>query len=90
MSSQTLWGIHAGRTGDAHSLFLKKDVVALGFTPVGNLSGIPPNRDAFKIAVAEAYPNRKPGAIPNIAGQLFRFVQSAEQSSSLGITLEEE
>ena len=26
----TVWGIHAGRTGDADSLFLKKNVIALG------------------------------------------------------------
>lgn len=33
-----------------------------------------PNRDAFKEAVSKAYPDKKPGAIPVDAGQLFRFV----------------
>ena len=74
MGSQTIWGIHAGKTGDAHSLFLKSNVVALGFTAMGDLSAIPANREDFKAAVAAAYPTKKPGAIPNIAGQLFRFV----------------
>ena len=32
---QTLWGIHAGRTGDAETLFLKKNFVALGWPQVG-------------------------------------------------------
>lgn len=36
--------------------------------------GISPDRESFKDAVAEAYPEAKPGAIPNYAGQLFRFV----------------
>jgi restriction system protein len=79
MSSQTIWGIHAGKTGDAHSLFLNKNVVAIGWTAMGDLSAIPPNRDAFKVAVAKAYPTAKPGAIPNNAGQLFRFVHEMKQ-----------
>lgn len=69
-----IWGIHAGKTGDAASLFLSKSCVALGWQSMGDLGKIGPNRDAFKAAVAKAYPNKKPGAIPNNAGQLFRFV----------------
>jgi hypothetical protein len=26
----TIWGIHAGRTGDAEALFLKKNGIAIG------------------------------------------------------------
>src|SRR5439155_5477331 len=33
-----------------------------------------PTRDAFKARVAEVYPEKKPGAIPTYAGQMFRFV----------------
>ncbi len=76
MTSPTsaIWGIHAGKTGDATSLFLKHACVGLGWHSMGDLSKLAPNRDAFKAAVAEAYPKKKPGAIPNNAGQLFRFV----------------
>src|SRR5271157_5999749 len=35
---------------------------------------IPANREAFKAAVSKAYPAFKPGAVPNSAGQLYRFV----------------
>jgi len=28
---RTLWGMHAGRLGDADSLFLKKGVIAIGW-----------------------------------------------------------
>lgn len=70
----TVWGIHAGRTGDADELFLKKNVIALGWEKVGDLSALKANREAFKAAVAKAYPNEKPGSIPVNAGQLFRFI----------------
>jgi restriction system protein len=74
MIEPTIWGIHAGATGDAHTLFLKKKVVALGWNKVGDLSTLAPNRDNFKTAVSLAYPETNPGAIPINAGQLFRFI----------------
>lgn len=69
-----VWGIHGGHTGDADSLFLKKNCVAIGWHAVGDLSKLRADREAFKQKVAETYPGKKPGAIPNNAGQLFRFV----------------
>jgi restriction system protein len=69
-----LWGIHGGKTGDADSLFLNKRVVAIGWRQVGDLGKLKPDREAFKDAVSAAFPDAKPGAIPNYAGQLFRFV----------------
>jgi len=68
------WGIHAGHMGDADTLFLKNQRVALGWSKLGDLSKLPADREAFKHAVAVAYPDKKPGALPNNAGQLFRFV----------------
>jgi restriction system protein len=70
-----LWGIHTGKTGDANSLFLKNNCVAVGRTKMGNLSALKLNCDAFKARVAEVYPDAKPGAILNNAGHLFRFVR---------------
>ncbi|MDK9724583.1 MAG: restriction endonuclease [Sterolibacteriaceae bacterium MAG5] len=70
----SLWGIHAGKTGDADTLFLKKHCVALGWAKIGDLSIIKADREAFKTKVAAAYLDAKPGAIPNNAGQLYRFV----------------
>lgn len=71
---QAIWGIHAGRTGEADALFLKHSVIALGWHEMDDLSTLPPDREAFKRQVAKVYPDHKPGAIPNNAGQLFRFV----------------
>ena len=73
MKDATIWGIHGGKTGDADSLFLSKCFIGIGWNKVGDLSQLSANREAFKTAVAKAYPNKKPGAIPNNAGQLFRF-----------------
>ncbi|MEM8864198.1 MAG: restriction endonuclease [Planctomycetota bacterium] len=73
MAEKTIWGIHAGKTGDAERLFLRDGMVAVGWDKVTDLTKLGSNREAFKAAVSEAYPNKKPGAIPNNAGQLFRF-----------------
>lgn len=70
----TIWGIHAGKTGDADTLFFKKKYIAIGWSKIGNLGELQADREAFKAKVAEVYPEKKPGAIPNNAGQLFRFV----------------
>lgn len=78
MKETTIWGIHGGRTGDADSLFLKKNCVAIGWAKMGDLSKITPDRDGFKTAVAKTYPDAKPGAIPNNAGQLYRFVHEIQ------------
>lgn len=74
MTEPTVWGIHAGKTGDADTLFLKKKVIALGWDEIGDLAALKPNRDSFKASVSAAYPDLKPGAVPVNAGQLFRFV----------------
>ncbi len=74
MTTPTVWGIHAGKTGDAETLFMQKNFIAVGWDEMGDLSKIKPDREAFKAKVASAYPGKKEGAIPNNAGQLYRFV----------------
>ena len=75
---QTLWGIHAGRLGDADNLFLKKNVIAIGWDELGDVTPIGGDREALKARLAEAYPNAKPGAIPVHAGQIHRFINEME------------
>lgn len=60
--SETLWGIHAGRTGQAHDLFMSEDVVALGWNKMPDLRTIPQTRESYKAAIADAYPNMKQGS----------------------------
>jgi len=78
MPEKNVWGIHAGKTGDANSLFLEKNYIAVGWPKLGDLSKLKDEREAFKAKVAECYPEKKPGAIPNNAGQLYRFVHVAK------------
>jgi restriction system protein len=73
-NEKILWGIHAGRTGDADTLFLKNSVIALGWHQMGDLTPLQPNRETFRAKLITAYPDTKPGAVPVEAGQLFRFV----------------
>ena len=49
-------------------------MIAIGWAKLGDLSNIEANRDAFKAKVVTTYPDSKPGAIPQLAGQPFRFV----------------
>jgi restriction system protein len=77
-SGSDFWGIHAGKTGDADELFLKKNCIGLGWPKIADLSKLGASREAFKECVARAYPER-PGAIPVNAGQLFRFVHEMKR-----------
>lgn len=74
MSETTIWGIHAGKTGNADSLFKQKGCVAIGWANMGDLNDIPGNREAFKKRYEQAYPEAKPGAIPTASGVSYRFV----------------
>jgi restriction system protein len=73
MSEKILWGIHAGKTGDADSLFLKSNFVALGWLAMGDVSKLTPDREAYKQKVRVTYPDWSEGKIINAASQLYRF-----------------
>ena len=77
-SELQMWGVHAGRTGDADSLFIQSHCIALGWSRIGDLSKLHSNREAFKAAVTKHYPGAKAGAIPVEAGQLYRFVNEVK------------
>ena len=78
MAEKKLWGLHAGRHSEADSQFLQGKCVALGFLQMGNMTLIKPDREAFKVKIKEVYPNAKEGAIPNLAGQAYRFVNEMQ------------
>ncbi len=50
-----LWCVRAGEAGQADSVFLKKNYLAIGWEEVGDLRKIPASREAFKAKVAETY-----------------------------------
>lgn len=80
----TIWGIHAGRTGDAHNLFLEKNLIAIGWSKAGDLTELKPNREAFKERLAETHPHLKPGTIPLYSS----FISSLTKSQGImGVSL---
>ena len=71
MAEQAIWGIHMAL---AHRRApVDQGYVALGWSEMGDLSRIAPNRDAYKAAYATTYPDAKPGNVAVSAGALFRF-----------------
>lgn len=79
MIEGAFWGVHAGKTGDADEIFLKKNQVALGWCKVSDLSALVQERDAFKSELQKVYPDKKQGWYRIAAGQLFRFVNEMKE-----------
>jgi len=79
MSENVIWGIHAGRTGDADMLFLKQNCIALGWDAMGDLSVLPADREAFKQRYVQAYPEAKKGGVATVSGVPFRFMHEMKQ-----------
>ena len=69
-----IWGIH---TKD-DNLFLKDDIIAIGWHEIGDLKIIDANRDAFKEKYRETYPDAKKGSVANGAGMLYRFCNEVQ------------
>lgn len=74
MPELTIWGIHAGKTGDADTLFLQKSVIAIGWKDFGDL-GQCTTRDDYKARYKQVYPDTPTQGVATSAGQLFRFVR---------------
>ncbi|WP_416057533.1 restriction endonuclease [Stenotrophomonas maltophilia] len=78
-SDVPVWGIHAGRTGDADFLFLKQDCIAIGWARMGDLKKLASDREAFKLRYIGAYPNAKKGGIATVSGVPFRFLHEMKK-----------
>jgi restriction system protein len=73
----TIWGIHAGKFGEADDLFKKKGLVALSWNEMGDLSSLA-SRDEFRHRYEQIYPGSKPMNVANCAGQLYRFARETQ------------
>ncbi|MDI9336381.1 MAG: restriction endonuclease, partial [Gammaproteobacteria bacterium] len=78
MKERTLWGIHAGKMGDADSLFLQQGMIAVRWRELGDLSQLAKDREAFKTYYSQTYPSANPRSVGISAGQLYRFVCEAQ------------
>jgi len=76
---RTIWGIHGGRAGEAETLFLRHNVIALGWVEMGDLLKLPGTREAFRNKQMEVEPGRKSGYYPIASGQVFRFVHEVKK-----------
>lgn len=74
--------IRAGRSGEADTLFLKKNYAGIGWK-IGDLGSLRPTREAFKQKIQEAFPELKQGATRNFTGQLFRFVHEIKVGDTI-------
>lgn len=74
IDEKRIWGIH---TMD-DNLFLKEDLIAIGWEKMGDLSKIDSSREAFKEHFGKVYPDAKKGSIATSVGMLFRFVHEVQ------------
>lgn len=68
----TVWGVHMGHHVSDRPV--EGGYVAIGWPAMGDLTKLAANREAFKDALAIAYPDKKKGAIPVDAGSMFKFL----------------
>lgn len=69
-----IWGIH---TQD-DKLFLKDNIVAIGWQELGDLSKIPEDREAFKEKYSQIYPDANKGSVAACVGMLFRYYHDVQ------------
>jgi restriction system protein len=70
-----VWAVRAGGDSEADPLFIENGQIALGFLDVDrDVSALPAQRAAFKDVFTAGLREMKPGSIPALSGQLFRFV----------------
>jgi restriction system protein len=74
MEEKKVWGIH---TMDDY-MFLNRNLIAIGWKEMGDLSVLDPERDAFKKKYMSVYHDAKLQAVANSAGMLYRFVHEAK------------
>lgn len=67
-----VWGVHMG--AHVSDRPIEGGYVGIGWPAMGDLTQIAPDREAFKAALAAAYPDKKAGAIPVDAGSMFKFL----------------
>ena len=77
INDPTVWGVHMG--SHVSDRPVEGGYVAIGWPAMGDITKLAPNRDAFKDALALAYPDKKKGAIPVDAGSMFKFLHEIKK-----------
>lgn len=77
MTALIAWGVHMPEwVGDDP---IDQGYVAIGWPELGDVFAMPADRNTYKEALKEAYPDKKAGAIPVDAGTLFKFAHELKK-----------
>lgn len=74
-TTPTVWGIH---TRD-DSLFPAQNLIAIGWFEMGDLSGLPADREAFRQKYEETYPKAKKQTVAVSSATVYRFFHEAQK-----------
>lgn len=75
MKNKRLWAVRAGNAGQADSIFIDRDQIAISSIEVmDDIGKLPASRGEFRELLARNSPHSRSGVIPIQAGQLYRFV----------------
>jgi restriction system protein len=69
-----MWGIRAGKGGEAHQLFIEGGIIALEDAGLGNLHKLNKSRDSFYAAYRKIHSDETRAGSAGIAGKFFRFL----------------
>jgi restriction system protein len=69
-----IWGIRAGKGGEAHDLFISAGVIALADAGLGDLGKLPESRDDFYTAYRKKHPEETRTGSAGVGGKFFRFI----------------
>jgi restriction system protein len=69
-----IWGIRAGKGGEAHDMFLTQMVIALADAGLGNLAKLSNSRDDFYTVYRKKHPDETTTGSAGIGGKFFRFI----------------
>ena len=75
LQEKRVWGIHSMDD----NLFLRKNVIAISWKELGDLTKIGESRAEFKQVYSNVYKDASKGSIATCAGMLFRFVHEVNE-----------
>lgn len=82
----TLWKVTEGRNGQAEQVALEKDIVAILWNELPDLSTIK-TRDELKDLYNKIYPDEKKMSVANMVGQIWAFIRSMKIGDLVAVPL---
>lgn len=73
---KNIWGIHIDKSVGLTPI--EQNYIGIGWSELGDLSKLPPNRDAFKAALKANQPNATDASVRAQSSPLFRFTHEMQ------------